>query len=166
MARPDVHELWHAYINLRQSTRQLGKLYGVAGSTVSAWLKAAKIPLRTAAEGKAGQKPTAQTVLASVRARRKHALPGRADIGYKVNGYGYVLVWQAAEQKYEPEHRLVMQQHLGRELLATEDVHHLNGVKTDNRVENLQLTTRAEHLREHYATRQIDPVTGRFQPVP
>ena len=67
---------------------------------------------------------------------------------FKNNGnvYRWVLV---DTRKYVAEHRLVMERKLGRKLSPTEAVHHINGDTLDNRAENLEVLSWAEHKRKH-----------------
>ena len=68
----------------------------------------------------------------------------------KTNGYVMVRVeGDGVGKRWKAEHLLVMEEHIGRRIAKGEVVHHINHIKTDNRLENLQLQTRGQHLKEH-----------------
>lgn len=74
--------------------------------------------------------------------------------GGRKNHEGYILILLrdhpfASVDGYVYEHRLMMERHLGRNLRHDEDVHHLNGNKSDNRIGNLLLVPHDKHVLLH-----------------
>jgi hypothetical protein len=51
-------------------------------------------------------------------------------------------------------HRVVMEQHLGRPLLSTEIVHHIDNNKWNNDISNLEVMSQADHIRLHIKQRR------------
>lgn len=72
----------------------------------------------------------------------------KMNIGVKLDKVGYVQVrtvsGNGSKGKYTYEHRLVMEQIIGRPLVKGETVHHKNGIRNDNRPENLELWSEAQ----------------------
>ena len=75
--------------------------------------------------------------------------------GGRINRNGYIMFHvpehpRATQAGYVFEHRLVVEKELGRYLTSGEIVHHINGVKDDNRLENLEVKENGQHIKDHF----------------
>lgn len=74
--------------------------------------------------------------------------------GHKIETEGYIISYcpkhpHARSNGYVLFHRLVMENFLKRYLGSDENVHHINGVKNDNRLENLKVMAQSEYSTHH-----------------
>lgn len=98
-----------------------------------------------------GTHPTEET-------KRKMGLAHKGKITYwkggKSTDRGYNLIYkpdhpQCNNRKYIRENRLIWEENNKAMLLPWIIVHHKNGIKTDNRIDNLELMTRSQHMKHH-----------------
>lgn len=127
------------YLEKKQTTQILAKEFSMTYKNVLRILHKYKIPIRESRDGSKN--------LALGRGKKGKLNPNWKGGKILAGGYIWILNPQREGKKrmYIKEHRYVMEQFLERKLLKTELVHHKNGVKTDNRFENLEVLTFANH---------------------
>ena len=148
----DCSDIEDLYLRKSFSSTQIGQLKGCSGMAIVYYLRRHQIPIRS--PGESHRLAYRAGLLLSTKGIRHGNWKG----GRKKHSGGYISVkihpddffyQMATKTEYVMEHRLVMAKSLGRCLQPWEEVHHKNGIKNDNRLENLELTTKGSHSRDH-----------------
>lgn len=143
----DREWLYNAYIVDKRSIRNIGAEIGASMGVVREHLKQRGIPIRS--------------VSAGMREAGRISENGR--LGYKASNWRggkrttgqYIQVYapdhpRTTKAGYMMEHRLIMEEKLGRYLEPDEVVHHIDGDKHNNHPDNLEVLTQKNHISEHF----------------
>jgi hypothetical protein len=123
------------YLTNKKSSYQLAKELGCTGTTLRRYFKKYNIKTRNLSEAQKLKIGHLHNTWKGGRIKDKK---------------GYIILYSPTHpnrihDKYMLEHRLVMEKMLGRLLNKNEIVHHKNGIKDDNRPNNLELMVVGEH---------------------
>lgn len=134
----DKSLLCKLYVDERKSMPQIAKNLKCSQKSIQTYLRKYGIPTRTISEAKKGI-----PLLHSGSFKKGKNHPNWKNGRIKTT-QGYIIIIKkehpnATKQGYVAEHRLVMEKKIGRYLEKWEIVHHINGIKDDNRIENLEL---------------------------
>lgn len=77
---------------------------------------------------------------------------------YQENGYNVIFINGYNKKGNAKQHRVIMEKYICRKLRQDEIVHHINGIKNDNRIDNLKIMTVSEHNSYH---RKLELANGK-----
>jgi hypothetical protein len=132
ITKENLYDLYH---NKRMSTRKIGKIFNCSHTNILCWLHKYNIKIRK-----------------NVELGEKHY---NWKGGVRKQNHGYILQYAPDHprsndrMKVVLQHILVMEKHIGRYLKDGEIVHHINGNKSDNRIENLKIMFDRDHKSYH-----------------
>lgn len=146
-----------------QSIPQIAEALGLPRSRVRQTLLDAGVSLRSRAEavrlaGPRIRRPGAKGLVSAegrariAAARAKWGEENAAGVSLKASGYVEIT---RGENKGRSVHVVAMEARLGRRLLPDEVVHHVDGKRSNNSIDNLALMTRAAHTRLHRREQKI-----------
>jgi hypothetical protein len=149
-------ELYQKYIIEKLSQKKVGEFFGISQNCINRNLNSYGFSIRTISETKKGSK--------CIKEKCPVYKGGKWLTG---NGYQIVLIYpdnpffsMTAKGKGVgrpiQEHRLVMAKHLDRCIESWEQVHHKNGIKIDNRIENLELVDNVGHSGFHRQVKALE----------
>ena len=134
--------------NVLNNCKQYKKILYKINQTVvdTPCIKCNKVTIRTKGSIKTNIKLGKFTLLCKQCMSGVHK---KSYLGKYIDNKGYVLLrksdiekeyhWLLEDENYLLEHRFIMGKHLNRKIRKDENIHHINGVKDDNRLENLEL---------------------------
>jgi hypothetical protein len=139
----DEETLREEYVHKQRSSTELAEEWGCSGRTVWNWarkhgfIKYSELPKFTLGSPKTEERPDGS---------RKSAA------GYE----RHRVMDSGGSGAYIYHHRLLAVAEWGLDAVRDMDVHHKNSIPWDNRPDNLELLTKAEHAQEHQATEMVN----------
>jgi hypothetical protein len=158
----DIEIFKDLYYKQKLTRKEIGEYFNLAPSSIDDF----RIRNKLSARGKKGSsfwkgkkfsKKHLENLSKAGTGKHNREQNGNWRGGKQLEASGYILINVfgfnhpfATKRNTVKEHRLVMEKHLGRYLLPSEIVHHINGDRSDNRIENLKLFgNNSEHTKFH-----------------